>query len=83
MSIVLELREKLDQLKRRKLELSLSADASIKAAKRLLALSDVSPLQEIDLRTASAHLEHAIKDQGELEQVMAQIRTVERELGHV
>lgn len=81
MIAVLQLREQLDRLKRRKIELSLSADASIRAAKELLATSAISPLHEIDLKTANAHLVHAIKDQDELAEVMADIRKAERELG--
>ena len=81
MSAVLQLREQLDKLKRKKIELSLSADASISAAKSLLATSSISPLHEIDLKTAHSHLEHAIKDQDELTRVLSDIRKVERELG--
>lgn len=81
MSTVMQLKEELARLKQKKIELSLSADASIKAAKELLATSSITPLHEIDLQTAALHLEHAIKDQAWLATVLADIRKIERELG--
>jgi hypothetical protein len=81
MSVVLQLKERLNQLKHQRIELSLSADASIKAARDLLATSSITPLLEIDLARAQAHINHAIKDQDCLKEVMEQIHTIERELG--
>lgn len=82
MSVVLQLKEELSRLKQRRIELTLSADASIKAAKELLATSGVTPLMDIDLKTAALHLDHAIKVQNELEEVLANSRKIERELGN-
>jgi hypothetical protein len=82
MSVVLQLKEQLRLLKDRRMELSLSADASIKAAKEILALSSVTSLMEIDLQKASAHLANAVTDQGQMAAIIDQIRTLERELGH-
>ncbi|MDW7643438.1 MAG: hypothetical protein SCI25_00185 [Desulfuromonadales bacterium] len=81
MSLVLQLREQLDRLKRQKIDLSLRADANVKAAKELLSISAYSALMEIDLKTAAHHLSLAIRDQEELEAVLADIRKIERELG--
>ncbi len=81
MSAVLQLREEMDRLKRRKIDLSLTADAAIRAAREILALAAVTPLQEIDLKTAAAHLTRAVACQDELGDVIAAIRKVERELG--
>jgi hypothetical protein len=81
MSVVLQLKERLSQLKQQRMELSLSADASIKAARDLLATSSITPLLEIDLTRATAHLNHALKDQSALITVVEQIHTIERELG--
>lgn len=83
MSATLQLQQQLRLLKDRRLELTLSADASIKAAKEILALSSVTPLMEIDLEKASRHLAHASADQAQLAVILDQIRTIERELGHV
>lgn len=81
MSVVLQMREELSRLKQRKIELSLSADASIRAAKELLATSSYTQLHEIDLATAALHLQHAIRDQAELADVMTKVRSLERDLG--
>jgi len=81
MTVVLQLKEQLSRLKQRRIELTLSADASIRAARELLAASAVTPLVEIRLETARLHLDHAIKDQEALTEVLEQIRTIERELG--
>lgn len=82
MSVILQLREDLNRLKQIKLKLTLSADASIRAAKELLASSAITQLHDIDLKTAAQHLSHAIEDQDSLAEVMEKIRRVERELGH-
>jgi len=81
MSVVLQLKEQLSRLKQRRIELTLSADASIKAARELLAASAVTPLMEIELEKAQLHLAHAIRAQHELAEVLEQMRAVERELG--
>ena len=83
MSAFLELKEQLNKLRQRKLELTLSADASIKAAKDILATSGMGivPISEIDLQSARLHLDHAIKDQIELAEVLGSMRRLERELG--
>lgn len=83
MSVVLQLKEELSRKKQRKTELTLSADASIKAAKDILATSGIgiTPITEIDLEKARMHLDHAIKDQSELMEVLADIRRLDRELG--
>lgn len=81
MSTVLQLREELSRLKGKKIELSLAADAAIRAAKDILALSSVTPLAEIDLKTAAAHLNRAVAHQNELVDVLRKVRDVERELG--
>lgn len=81
MSAVLQLREELSKLKQRKMALQLGADASIRAAKELLATSSVTPLQDIELKDAAAHLGQAIESQDALTEVLATIRKIERELG--
>lgn len=81
MSVFLQLKERLSQLKQQRIELTLSADASIKAAKEILATSSVTPLSEIQLNKAQLHLSHAIKDQAALVEIVEQIHTLERELG--
>lgn len=81
MTTVLMLREELDRLKRRRMDLVLRADASIRAAKELLAASSVRELQDIDLKTANGHLQQAITAQDELAEVLKKMRTLEKELG--
>jgi len=81
MSNYLQLREQLDRLKHKKLTLTLAADAAVKAAKETLAIASITPLHEIDLKTAASHLQNAIIAQDELAEVMADMRKIERELG--
>lgn len=81
MTTVLMLREELDRLKRRRMDLVLRADASIRAAKELLAASSVRELQDIDLKTANGHLQQAITAQDELAEVLKKMRSLEKELG--
>lgn len=70
----------LSDLKKRKMELDLSIDANVKAAKALLAGSSITPIEQIDIEGAEVNLREAAALKRERAEVLAKIAKIEQEL---
>ena len=80
MSDRLVLKGKLQELITAKLELATAANANIKAAKSLLTLSDITPIDEIDIEAALVHIREARAQQKEYLYLLNAIKKIEAEL---
>lgn len=71
---------RLRELEATRRELSINIDGNVKAVKALLALSSVTPVEQLDLESALTSLDEALKKQRELKAVKADIAKIEDEL---
>ncbi len=71
---------KIEELKQRKMKLACGCDANIKASKRLLSTTVVTPLADIDLQAAYTNLGEALAQQREYLEICRNIETLAAEL---
>jgi hypothetical protein len=80
MSERLQLKGMLHDLKLKKMRIVTAADANIKAVRNLLATASITPLEEIDLRSALIHLQEAVDQQKQYLETCNDIVKIEKEL---
>ena len=81
MSETLRLRAERARLAQDRTRLVLAADAAIRAAKELMSTSAVTPLADLEIAPAAAHLAEAVRLQNELVETVRKIHRIDRELG--
>lgn len=81
MSVVLQLKGKLHELKLKRMELATGAGAHMEAIKDLLALSSTKPLHEIDAEKVFYHAKELKRLRGEYRDVSEEIGKIKKELG--
>ena len=80
MSERLILKGKLGELKMQKMKLEASIDSNVRACKMMLAEAIVSKIAEMDLESAQINLNEAVAQKKELDEVIGQIKKIEKEL---
>lgn len=76
----LELEGALQRLKMKRLELATKADAKIKAIKHLLAISAITPIDEIDIEGVHALAEDLLSIKVEMLENLQKTKKIEKEL---
>ena len=80
MSIVLQLKGKLQELRMKEMDLATRASSKINAIKNLLATSAITPLEDIDLEGVASLAREALEQKKEYLQIREEIRRIEKEL---
>ena len=81
MSVILQLKGQLAELKQQQIALSLGGHDKVSAAKDVLALSGITSFAEIDLERAIRLLTDARQEQQQMAEVVRQIGLIRKELG--
>jgi len=81
MSVRIQLKGELHELKIKKMDLQAKARRKIESAREILAPSMIRRIEEIDIEGALMYLQEALEHKRELIEVLEKIKKIEAELG--